>query len=243
MLNPKFLLNAIPWRVSAGPFSGTRCEVTSTGDGVVVKLAGTYEQEIHPAFRSAIDRRPSVIVDIGAAEGFYVSALARAVPGARVIAYETKPEWQGRIKHVAGLNGVAGRCEVRGFCDKGEFRRLLASERGRVFMLMDIEGGEFSLLEPDILPLLGGAELLVELHEPEERTAGDAVAAMLRPTHEVALIWAQDKRSLKKIPSNGWRLAATMLPPIRRRLDEGRIYQMRWMHAVPRHGAHDSDAG
>ncbi len=240
MLNPKSLLNVIPWRVSAGPFQGTRCEVTSSGDGVVAKLAGTYEHEIYPAFRAAVDRRPSVVVDIGAAEGFYVSALARAVPGARVIAYETKPEWQDRIKHLAGLNGVARRCEVRGFCDKEEFRRLLATESERLFVLMDIEGGEFSLLEPDIAPLLGGTELLVELHEPEGRASGDAVASMLQPTHELTLIWAQENRSPKDIPSAGWRLAATMVPPIRSRLNEGRIYRMRWMHAVPKHGGQDS---
>lgn len=236
MLNPKSLLNAIQWRVSSGPFQGTRCQVTSSGDGVVAKLVGTYEYEIYPAFRSAIARRPSVVVDIGAAEGFYVSALARAVPGARVIAYEAKPEWQDRIKELAALNEVARRCEIRGFCDKEEFRRLLATEQERLFVLMDIEGGEFSLLEPDIFPLLGGTELLVELHEPNGRASGDALASMLQQTHEVTLIWAHEKRSPKDIRSPGWRMAATMLPPIRARLDEGRVYRMRWLHAVAKHG-------
>jgi hypothetical protein len=153
-----------------------------------------------------------------------------------VIAYEAKPEWQDRIKELAALNEVARRCEVRGFCDKEEFRRLLTTEPERMFVLMDIEGGEFSLLEPEIVPLLAGTELLVELHEPEGRVSGDALVSMLQQTHEVTLIWAQEKRLPIDVPSAGWRLAATMVPPIRSRLDEGRTYRMRWLHAVAKHG-------
>lgn len=231
----KSLLNAFPWRVAGGPLRGTRCRITSTGDGVLAKLAGTYEEEIYPALADAVARCPAVVVDIGAAEGFYVSGLARAVPGARVIAYEAKAEWQGRIRHLAGLNGVAERCEIRGFCDSAEFRRLLESELGRsMFLLMDIEGGEFNLLTPTTVPMLSDAELLVELHEPAERSAGDALALMLGASHDVEMIWAREVRVPREVSSPAWRIAATLLPPVRRRLQEGRAYRMRWLHAVPR---------
>jgi hypothetical protein len=236
------LAKAVPLRVSSGPFRGVRCEVATTGDGVVAKLAGTYEMEIYPAFMAGIARRPGTIVDIGAAEGFYVSALARTLPEARLIAYEAKPEWRERLKHRARVNGVEERCEIRGFCDAGEFRRLLkccrdelnSAEGGGIFILMDIEGGEFSLLAPEMMPLLRYVELLVELHEPESRLQGDALVAMLGESHNVEVIWAKQHRKLSDIPSLGWRLAAILLPAVRRRLDEGRAYHMRWLHAVPK---------
>ncbi|MBE2179863.1 MAG: hypothetical protein IAE97_05280 [Chthoniobacterales bacterium] len=212
--------------------------MTGTGDGVVAKLAGTYEMETYRAFERAMRNRPALFVDIGAAEGFYVSAFARAVPGVRVIAYEAKEEWRHRIRRSAERNGVASRCDLRGFCDPAEFRRLLG-EAGKepIFILMDIEGGEFDLLNEETLPLLGHAELLVELHESESREPGDALAEMFRRTHAVELIWAKGSRSLEDVCSPWWKLACSLLPPVRRRLDEGRAYKMRWMHAVPRPAA------
>lgn len=234
----KRLCNKFPLRVAAGPFRGTRCELTTTGDGVVAKLAGTYEMEIQSAFECVLGAKPDVIVDIGAAEGFYVAALARDLPGARVVAYEAKEEWHRRIRRMLDLNGVSGRCDIRGFCDRVEFRRLLETEdAARMFILMDIEGGEFSLLTPEVMPWLRNVELLVELHEPESRLQGDALVAMLGATHDVEVSWAKQERRPSDVPSFGWRLAAQWLPPVRQRLAEGRAYHMRWMHAVPKPAA------
>lgn len=141
----KLLLNAFPWRVSAGPFAGTRCQFTAGGDGVLAKLAGTYEQETYPAFAAALRRRPTAFVDIGAAEGFFVAALARALPTSRVVAYEAKAEWRERIQALLELNGVSSRCSIRGFCDEAEFGRLMDEvAQERAFILMDIEGGGVS---------------------------------------------------------------------------------------------------
>lgn len=235
----KSLLNILPWRVASGPLRGTRCHVNGTGDGVVAKLAGTYEMETYRAFEEAMRSRPSLFVDIGAAEGFYVSAFARAVPGARVIAYEAKEEWRERSKQLAVKNGVAARCEVRGFCDRKEFRRLLG-EAGKkhIFILMDIEGGEFDLLDPQAISLASHVSFLVELHEPDERSRGDALAEAFRATHDVEIIWQRaESRSWRDVPSVGWRLAARLVPAVNRRLDEGRAYRMRWLHAVPRPAA------
>lgn len=234
----KVLLNMIPLSVSAGPFRGTRCKLTSTGDGVVAKLAGTYEMEVYPAFDAAILRKPEIVLDVGAAEGFYVVALARVLPEAKVIAYEAKQEWWARIEHLLSLNEVGSRCEIRGFCDKGKLSRLLGDNRGRpIFILMDIEGGEFDLLDEETLPLMGNTELLVELHEEESREPGDALAEKLRPTHMVELIWARETRNLGDVRSPWWKLSCALLPPVRCRLGEGRAYKMRWMHAVPKGAA------
>jgi hypothetical protein len=229
-------LKPFRWTVSAGPFKGTVCRFTEGGDGVVAKLAGTYEMEIHPAFESAIGRFPNLVVDVGSAEGFYVAGLARACPGAHMIAYEAKEVWRERIKSITKANGVGDRCEVRGFCDKGEFRRLLDTATGKsVFVLMDIEGGEFDLVDEEILPVLSNTELLVELHERDSRGRGDALIRLLERSHEVNVIWGNETRLPSDVPSLGWRMAARLLPPIRKRLDECRGYRMRWLHALPVH--------
>jgi hypothetical protein len=190
--------------------------------------------EIHAAFELAFQRQPQLVVDVGSAEGFYVAGMARACPGAEVIAYEEKPVWQERIRNITKANGVEGRCEVRGFCSKNEFCRVLMAASGqRVFVLMDIEGGEFELIDKDVLSLLSSTELLVELHEHDSRVNGDALVRLLEGSHKVSVIWGNDARSPCDVKSLGWRLASTLMPPIRKRLDEGRGYRMRWLHAVP----------
>lgn len=234
-MNPiKRVAGKVPWAVSSGPFAGTVCRMTEGGDGIVAKLAGTYEMEIYPAFIEALRHSPDLIIDIGSAEGFYVAGMARACPGAEVIAYEAKPVWQERIRSVVLANGVADRCEVRGFCDKTEFHRMLGTVRDqRVFVLMDIEGGEFDLIDEEVVPLLSNTELLVELHERDSRANGDALVRLLEGSHKVNNIWSNEARSPRDVKSLGWRIAATLLPPVRQRLDEGRGYRMRWLHAVP----------
>lgn len=235
MYTIKRVAGKVRWSVSAGPFAGTLCRLTEGGDGIVAKLAGTYEMEIYPAFVAASRRSPELVVDIGSAEGFYVAGLARVFPDAKVVAYEAKTLWQERIRSLVLANGVADRCEVRGFCDKTEFHRVLETARGKnVFVLMDIEGGEFDLIDEDVLPLLSNTELLVELHERDSRVNGEALIRLLQSSHKVNVIWGNETRSPRDVKSLGWRMAATLLPPVRQRLNEGRGYRMRWMHAVPK---------
>jgi hypothetical protein len=231
----KGLINRLPLRVSSGPFQGTRCLFTSSGDGVVAKLAGTYDMEIHPAFEHALAKSPALVVDIGSAEGFYVSAFALALPHARVLAYEAKEEWRSRTRRLAELNGVAGRCEVRGFCDREEFRRLLLETRDLPkFILMDIEGGEFDLLSEESCSLLGRTELIVELHESKSRNPGEELVRTLLPTHDVSVVWARGERRPSDVGHILWRCAAVLCPPLCRRLGERRAHRMRWLHAIPK---------
>ena len=55
--------------VRAGPFAGLRYPVAqAAGSSLAPKLLGTYELEIHDFVESAIKKRPTRIVNIGAGE-------------------------------------------------------------------------------------------------------------------------------------------------------------------------------
>lgn len=229
----KTVFNMIPLKVASGPFRGTRCRFTDTGDGVVAKLLGTYECELHPAFREAIASHPELVVDVGAAEGFYVAALARALPEARVIAYEAKSSWHPRLQDNLNLNRIDERCELRGLCEPTDFALLAASNRGRkMLLIMDIEGAEFQLLSEESISYLRDAYLLIELHEPTSREEGDQLISSLRNSHKVQVIW-QRPRSTLDIKPFAFRALASVYPQVFKRIDEGRLYQMRWLWARP----------
>src|SRR2546423_12652663 len=90
--------------VRAGPFAGLRYP-----DNLIQipKLLGTYELELHPAVERLIASRPTTVVNVGAAEGYYAVGLARRLPDARILAFDIDERSQEHCRRLAALNGVA----------------------------------------------------------------------------------------------------------------------------------------
>ena len=195
-------------RVLLGPFRGMRYPFSLVArvrfEGAL--QVGSYECELHDAVESLIAADPGIVVNVGAAGGYYCCGLARRLPGARVIAYETVAENRAGTLRLAAENSVEGRIEMRGTCTLDEFAAL-DGELGpaRVAVVMDCEGLEAELVDPERVGWLRAASLLVELHpsvDPEmAATLGDRLAG----THEVELIdsrerWASSFPELWEMP-------------------------------------------
>src|SRR4051795_10844916 len=60
--------------VSGGPFAGL-VYPDRTPISLVPKLLGIYERELHGAIEAAIRAQPDVIVNVGAADGYYAVGL------------------------------------------------------------------------------------------------------------------------------------------------------------------------
>ena len=71
--------------VHAGPFAGMRYVDRSVGSCFIPKLLGTYERELAPKIERICRRQPGLVVDVGAAEGYYAVGLAMRIPEARII--------------------------------------------------------------------------------------------------------------------------------------------------------------
>jgi hypothetical protein len=108
--------------VAGGPFAGMRFEDGATEGCFLPKLLGCYEAELH-AYWTGLrrDRHYRTIVDIGAAEGYYVVGLARMFPEARLIARDTNPEIQPFLDRLATANGVRDRIEIGGEFGHADF--------------------------------------------------------------------------------------------------------------------------
>ena len=102
--------------VMAGPFSGMRYIESSIGSALIPKLLGIYERELAPCIEEICRNRPELVVDLGAAEGYYAVGLARRLPDSRIIAFELEELGRRDLLRLAQLNGVADRVEIRGTC-------------------------------------------------------------------------------------------------------------------------------
>ena len=102
------------------------------------------------------------MLNIGCAEGYYAVGLARAMPRARSLAFDTNPKAQAACKQLAAKNGVSDRVTVGGLFSPSDFADYV-DESTLVFC--DIEGAELELLDPALAPALESLDLIVESHE------------------------------------------------------------------------------
>jgi hypothetical protein len=166
----------------AGPFRGMRLELSPLSSRHLLGyILGSQELELRPAIDAIVERGYRTILNVGAADGYYAVGLARRSPHARVEAFEALSELHPVIARTAAANGVADRVAIRGACTASQLRARLDAAEGPTLVLMDIEGGEVDLLDPNTVPELAGADILVETHDA---FVADATATLLRRFHE-----------------------------------------------------------
>lgn len=205
-------------RVISGPFAGLRYLPFASGSGLLPKLAGSYELEIHSAIEAAIGRGPARVINIGCGEGYYAAGLARRLPGAQIHAFDTDIVARQRARRLTHENGVAGRVEVAGLCRLEDLRRLAGPKS---LIVCDCEGCELFLLDPVQVPELAAADLIVELHDFLDPAISTTILERFRPTHD-AEIFSMTDRSAFHLPALGPEMRANALW-------EGRPDGMQWV--------------
>jgi hypothetical protein len=148
-------------RVASGPFTGMRLDYDALPVHGAPKFLGTYEQELHDCLERSISLAPLQVLNVGCAEGFYAVGLARRLPDAQIYAADADPKALRATLHNAELNGVSKRVAAVGIIKSGAFSRYLGPGS---LLVMDCEGAEFDLLNPDTDPILLVTHILVEIH-------------------------------------------------------------------------------
>lgn len=171
--------------VIAGPFNGMRYGAHAFCGGYAPKLLGCYEAELHGVLTEALGRNYEVIVDIGAAEGYYAVGFARRFPQAQVFAFEIDQQAQSFCEEMIALNEVTDRVHLAGACTVDSLRSLPLRS---ALLICDCEGGEFDLLRPDVVPDLASCDLLVEMHDHIDARITPTLLERFARTHDVALV-------------------------------------------------------
>jgi hypothetical protein len=161
------------------------------------KLLGTYEKELTGIVEEICTHSYRTIIDVGAAEGYYACGLTRRMAGIRMIAFELHDGWHATLRQIAADNGVAERLKLLGACTVEGLRRELAD--GHALVICDIDGAEFDLLDPALVPELLQADLLVEVHDGIRPNVSRVLSDRFRPTHTVRFI-EQTPRKLDDLP-------------------------------------------
>ncbi len=180
----KVLAGALGEQVHGGPFDAMTLPTDAVCSERWPKLAGTYEQELHPVIERCLAHDHPVVVNVGAAEGYYAVGFARR-GSPHVVAVDPLARARRQLRAVAEANGVADRIEIRALATRRRLHRWLA-DGGLV--VMDCEGAEYGLLDPRRCPNLARAEVLVEVHEFAVEGLTEDLGRRFAPTHTCELI-------------------------------------------------------
>jgi hypothetical protein len=210
-----------------GPLAGLRYppEVIGRVYHLTAKLLGTYEQELAGVIAQQAARRPPLFADLGAADGYYAVGFARASPSTAVRAFEVDPVAKRVLRALAHANDVEGRVSLQG---PANTRRLAELPLEGAFVLCDIEGAEVDVLDPDAVPGLARATLLVEVHPLDGGgESGAALRERFAPTHSIEAIEPRERDSSAHPELDG-------APHRAEALDELRFGRGSWLVLRPR---------
>lgn len=149
--------------VRSGPFKGMMYpHAAALGSAIYPKLLGTYEAELHCYLDRLISYEPSVVVDIGCAEGYYAVGLALRLPNCVVHAIDTDRSALKQCAEMAEANGVLDRVVFKDHCLRSD---LDALENMNALIICDCEGYERVLFDDKIALRLRNSALVIETHD------------------------------------------------------------------------------
>jgi len=215
-------------RIFSGPFRSVRFSEQEVFGGKIAKLLGTYELELQDTLGEIERMQPSVALNIGGAEGYYAVGLAAAWGVNKVIVYELTTEGRELIVKNANLNSIADHLDIRGACTPKDLVETLKNDAVQL-LIMDIEGAELDVLEPEVLRGLGGCVVIVESHDFCRPGCIDKLCSRFQDTHTIEIITSKN-RIVRDFPCRFY------MPAFLKQwlMDEGRPGPMQWLVGYPR---------
>ena len=172
-------------KVHGGPFKDMALTEEAIKQYSSPLLLGCYEHELHPTVETLIARDYDTILNIGCSVGYYAVGFARRCPRTRIEAYDIDPQARNKCADLAQANNVSDRVIISGQFYGDQFAACAGK---KTLALVDIEGAETSLLDPDQYPALRHMDLLVELHDVFDPTISQKISDRFRPTHNIEII-------------------------------------------------------
>lgn len=223
--------------VISGPFKGMKYISVSTGSKLYPKILGSYEKELEEIVQKLIDREYLKMINVGAAEGYFSVGFAMKNTNITVVAYEMENKGRENIKALAALNDVSDKIEIRGECTVAELNKTVTPG---VLIVMDVEGAEDFLLDPQTCPSLLEADVLLEVHDNKVPGVESRIRDRFRGTHYIEEVDAlpRGEKDLK-IPFelkadqkvfNTLTFGKFRKNVIKRLVDEYRPSQIRWFN-------------
>lgn len=224
-----FLYDGFDGVVQTGPFAGLKLlhEISWGYTYFAPFILGCYEQELHPALLTEIERlnklENPVIAVLGCAEGYYAVGMKCRVPKATVYVVDIDKKALDICGRTAAANNVAviAMAPIAVIMDNPDL------------LIVDVEGHEVLYLDLERFPGLLNTSIIVEIHQPEEdKDTSGVLVERFKKTHRI--IWLREG---PRDPSQHLCFAKLSTDFRWLAVSESRPYIMTWLVMIPRERA------
>lgn len=219
--------------VSYGPFKGLKLskDIWWGKTDRANMLLGLYEQEITAELMN-LPSEYNIFIDIGAADGYYGLGVVVGKLFSKSHCFEINKKGQDVIANSAIENGISSHVTIHGAANSDFLDRFSDDDLSKSVLLIDIEGGEFELLNKASLRRLKNSIIFIELHNKFLKNS-DAILQRLKfdsSEYFTSKEFTTTSRDLSKFPelreycdTDRWLIAS-----------EGRPFLMSWIRFDPK---------
>ena len=219
--------------IKYGPFYGmTFCDdYWWGGSDRGSMLLGICEEEILNAIMT-VSNKYNVFIDLGAADGYYSIGSLVSQKFQKSYSFEISAKGREVIKKNATLNHVSNKLHIFGEATKNFYTNIPRKDLNSAVILIDIEGGEFHLLDSELFGQLKKSIIFIELHDWFFKDGEKKIKKLLtdaKPFFKISSL-TTTSRDLSKFPelrdypdSERWLIAS-----------EGRSKLMTWLRLDPK---------
>jgi hypothetical protein len=153
--------------VAYGPFKGLKLIDAAWWGGRADRasmLLGLYELEVLQSICTMAPERRT-FVNIGAADGYYGLGVLVNQAFDRSFCFELSAMGREAIARNAALNGLADKVVICAEATKDFYNAVPAQQLRSAVVLVDIEGGEFGILNAEVFRALRHCVIFIEMHD------------------------------------------------------------------------------
>jgi hypothetical protein len=182
------LAERLNYTVINGPFKGMKLIPGShwnSGD-IASQLFGLYEEELENILEKELSKKPDIVINIGAGDGFYLVGIKRRLSDARAIGYEINELSRQRCMALAAFNSVD--IEVHGEMSIDDISLELKDAKNAL-VFCDVEGAEIAFCEMNMKDACPNATFIIECHDFLVPGVTQALKEKFQETHTVEEIF------------------------------------------------------
>ncbi len=179
-------LQTNPKIVQGGPFAGLRYVDRAVGSNYLHKLVGSYEAILHPVLAEIFLKKFDTVIDIGAAEGYYLVGVGQKFPTAKLIGFETELIGRDLIAEMFQKNQLQNELVLEGTATAANVAPCISEA---TLLICDCEGGELDILDPTLEPAFARIDTaIIELHDLMRPGIKSALIERFSATHDITIV-------------------------------------------------------
>lgn len=179
-------LSRYPKIVHAGPFAGMKYTDKAIGSNYLHKLIGSYESVLHQYIHSLRQKNFDTIIDIGAAEGYYLVGFGKMFPHSRLVGFEIEEEGRLLIQEMYEKNNLHNKIILEGEATVNNVAPYITDS---TLLVCDCEGAEVDILNPLVEKVFTKVDTaIIELHDFIRPGIKEALTERFANTHHITVV-------------------------------------------------------